>query len=303
MFYGYREGEALNREDSDIKLMPSVIEKVLLPKLTGIHILSLFFPPHLTFRQVWHDALYFLGEWEGVAERLVYRCMCVVVVQKLSCTSVHTLGFGIKIDNYITWVCGVWYKDWFIHQCVGCGTKIDSDISVLGLSGVVKDWFIHQCVGCGTKIDSYIRVLGVVQRSIHTSMHRVWYKDWFIHQCMGCGTKIDLCISVWGVVQRLIYASVYGVWYKDWFIHQCVGCGTKIDLCISVWGVVQRLIHTSVSWVWSKIDSYINASGVVQRLIHTSCVGCGTKIDFWVWVLNFLGCKLVEATVHFEPST
>ena len=42
MFYGYREGEDLDPKDSDLKLIPSLIEKVLLPKLTGIHILSLF---------------------------------------------------------------------------------------------------------------------------------------------------------------------------------------------------------------------------------------------------------------------
>ncbi len=41
MFYGYQEGHTQHSDDADIKLMPSLIEKVLLPKLTGIHILSL----------------------------------------------------------------------------------------------------------------------------------------------------------------------------------------------------------------------------------------------------------------------
>ena len=42
MFYGYKEGEDPSPADLDLKLIPSLIEKVLLPKLTGIHILSLF---------------------------------------------------------------------------------------------------------------------------------------------------------------------------------------------------------------------------------------------------------------------
>lgn len=41
MFYGHRKDEQLNASDPDIKLIPTLIEKVLLPKLTGIHILSL----------------------------------------------------------------------------------------------------------------------------------------------------------------------------------------------------------------------------------------------------------------------
>jgi len=35
MFYGYRKGEDPSPDDPDIKLMPSIVEKVLLPKLTG----------------------------------------------------------------------------------------------------------------------------------------------------------------------------------------------------------------------------------------------------------------------------
>jgi len=43
VMYGCHDtGGALLVEDSDIKLIPSIIEKVLLPKLTGIPILSIF---------------------------------------------------------------------------------------------------------------------------------------------------------------------------------------------------------------------------------------------------------------------
>ncbi|XP_078001429.1 PAX3- and PAX7-binding protein 1-like [Glandiceps talaboti] len=34
MFYGFREGEGIEKEDPDVKLMPSLLEKVVLPKLT-----------------------------------------------------------------------------------------------------------------------------------------------------------------------------------------------------------------------------------------------------------------------------
>ena len=36
MFYGFQEDVKLDNNDSDIKLVPSLVEKVLLPKLTGI---------------------------------------------------------------------------------------------------------------------------------------------------------------------------------------------------------------------------------------------------------------------------
>ena len=45
MFYGYQEGEEIVKEDSDLKLLPSIIEKVLLPKLTGIPILFMLHAP------------------------------------------------------------------------------------------------------------------------------------------------------------------------------------------------------------------------------------------------------------------
>lgn len=35
MFYGFREGDSLDDKDEDIKLMPSMIEKVILPKIIG----------------------------------------------------------------------------------------------------------------------------------------------------------------------------------------------------------------------------------------------------------------------------
>ncbi|XP_064627952.1 PAX3- and PAX7-binding protein 1-like [Lineus longissimus] len=35
MFYGFKEGDAIDPNDADVKLLPSVIEKVLLPKLTA----------------------------------------------------------------------------------------------------------------------------------------------------------------------------------------------------------------------------------------------------------------------------
>lgn len=42
MFYGCRDREELQPDDNDIKLIPSIIEKVLLPKLTGILIYCRF---------------------------------------------------------------------------------------------------------------------------------------------------------------------------------------------------------------------------------------------------------------------
>ena len=45
MFYGYRDREELQPDDNDIKLIPSIIEKVLLPKLTGILIYCRFKTP------------------------------------------------------------------------------------------------------------------------------------------------------------------------------------------------------------------------------------------------------------------
>jgi GC-rich sequence DNA-binding factor len=38
IFYGHQDGVTIAPNDSDLKLMPNIIEKVLLPKLTGIHI-------------------------------------------------------------------------------------------------------------------------------------------------------------------------------------------------------------------------------------------------------------------------
>jgi GC-rich sequence DNA-binding factor len=36
MFYGYKEGAEIDKSDPDNKLMPSIVDKVLLPKLTGL---------------------------------------------------------------------------------------------------------------------------------------------------------------------------------------------------------------------------------------------------------------------------
>ena len=35
MFYGYREGESIDIMDSDVKILPSMVDKVMLPKCTG----------------------------------------------------------------------------------------------------------------------------------------------------------------------------------------------------------------------------------------------------------------------------
>ena len=40
MFYGSQEGQ--DKSDADLKLIPNLIEKVLLPKLTGIDDLIMF---------------------------------------------------------------------------------------------------------------------------------------------------------------------------------------------------------------------------------------------------------------------
>jgi hypothetical protein len=41
MFFGYKEGDDIDPEDADVKLLPSITDKVLLPKLTGkLHVLS-----------------------------------------------------------------------------------------------------------------------------------------------------------------------------------------------------------------------------------------------------------------------
>ena len=35
MFYGFQEGEDPERDDEDVQLVPNIVEKVVLPKLTG----------------------------------------------------------------------------------------------------------------------------------------------------------------------------------------------------------------------------------------------------------------------------
>ena len=34
LFYGFKEGEAIDREDEDVKLLPAIVDKIILPKLS-----------------------------------------------------------------------------------------------------------------------------------------------------------------------------------------------------------------------------------------------------------------------------
>ena len=34
LFYGFKEGEAIDREDEDVKLLPAIVDKIVLPKLS-----------------------------------------------------------------------------------------------------------------------------------------------------------------------------------------------------------------------------------------------------------------------------
>ena len=36
MFYGYREGEEVDPSDEDLQLIPHLVDKVLIPRLTGV---------------------------------------------------------------------------------------------------------------------------------------------------------------------------------------------------------------------------------------------------------------------------
>lgn len=59
MFYGFRNEDDYDREDDDIKLIPRIIEKIVLPKLSGMSIVIFLkvvkgwvdFPPCLSFLQ------------------------------------------------------------------------------------------------------------------------------------------------------------------------------------------------------------------------------------------------------------
>ena len=35
IFYGFKEGEVIDKEDDDVKLLPAIVDKILLPKLSG----------------------------------------------------------------------------------------------------------------------------------------------------------------------------------------------------------------------------------------------------------------------------
>lgn len=41
LFYGYQESRELDKEDADIKLLPNVVDKIVLPKLIGAYYVSM----------------------------------------------------------------------------------------------------------------------------------------------------------------------------------------------------------------------------------------------------------------------
>ena len=62
MFYGYKEGEPVDRDDDDIKLLPAIVDKIVIPKLSGmksfmvLHILT-----WLIFKEINLGALWLSG--------------------------------------------------------------------------------------------------------------------------------------------------------------------------------------------------------------------------------------------------